>query len=55
MCKGIANAEFSEEDVTPEMVEAAMDAIRARYLDLENPENLPSLCRDALLAALRTR
>ncbi len=40
------NVELPEIEITPEMVEAAVDAILCRYLDLADPENLPSLCHD---------
>ena len=43
MPKGIANATVSETEPTPEMIEAGVDAVMSRYLDLENPENLRSI------------
>ena len=50
----IDRAALRREDIviTPEMIKAAANAIRDRYLDLADPENLPSLCRDALLSGI---
>jgi hypothetical protein len=47
--------EADEIEVTLEMIEAAVDVLSRRFLEVDNPENFPSLCREVLHSALSVR
>ena len=54
--KIMTNPKQTEEiEVTPEMIEAGVEALRFRYLDLENPYELSSLSEAVIRAALEVR